>query len=120
MRPYLQPGRHMVAVLSGSFSAFGLVNRLLPDRVGRRLAARTLRIDEHCVFPAHYDRCTDRALTRLLTPWSTVEIESRFFSRAWAASLRPLALVQLSALPYVHVALWRGPRLQRTARPDPG
>lgn len=92
IRAYLRPGGHMVAVLSGSFSAFGLVNRLLPHRVGRRLAARTLRIDEHCVFRAHYDRCSDRALTRLLTPWSTVEIDPLYrgavYFRSFPALLR--------------------------------
>lgn len=96
MRSYLPPGGRMVAILSGSFSAFGLANRVLPDRVGRRLAARVLRIDEEHVFPAHYDRCHQSALTRLLATWSKIEIEPLYRGAVYFRSFPPLLHAYLS------------------------
>lgn len=78
MYSYLRPGGRMVAVLSGGFSAFGLINRVLPDALGGRVAANTLRISQEDVFPAHYDRCHERALRRLMSVWSATEIHAVF------------------------------------------
>jgi SAM-dependent methyltransferase len=96
MRSYLRPGGRMVAVFSGSYSAFGLINRLLPDRLGRRIAARALRIDQEHVFPAHYDHCHERALTRLLSSWSMVEIEPMYRGAVYFRSFPPLLRAYLA------------------------
>ncbi len=97
MRAYLQPGGHLVAFFSGAFSVFGLVNRVLPDRVGRPLVAWVMNRDPETVFPAPYDGCHPRALRRMLTSWSDWQILP-----AWggAAYLSPLPPVQRAYLWY--------------------
>jgi SAM-dependent methyltransferase len=74
LRGYLRPGGRLVAMLSGSFSAFALANRVLPDRLGRALMERLIARDPETVFHSYYDGCWHGALERMLTPWSRVEI----------------------------------------------
>ncbi len=54
---YLKPGGRFVALFSGSWSLFGLINRALPNRVGSRIVDRTMKRSENNipVFPAYYD-----------------------------------------------------------------
>ena len=76
LHAYLKPGGTLVSLFSGKWSAFGVVNRLLPDSVGHRLVDRTMRRSSNLllpVFPAYYDRCSARALRRLAAEWSEVE-----------------------------------------------
>jgi SAM-dependent methyltransferase len=76
---YLKPGGTFVAMFSGGRSVFGLVNRALPNAVGKRLVKRSMRRDETApVFPAHYDHCHDTALQVMLSKWSEVEIRALF------------------------------------------
>jgi len=76
---YLKPGGTFVAMLSGDRSVFGLVNRALPNAIGKRLVTRSMRRDETSpVFPAHYDRCHETALQVMLSKWSEVEIRALF------------------------------------------
>lgn len=74
LRSYLRPGGRMVALLSGSFSAFALVNKVLPASAGVWLMERLLHRDADTVFPAHYDRCHHAGLVRLLEPWSRADV----------------------------------------------
>jgi len=74
LRSYLRPGGRMVALLSGSFSAFGLVNRVLPARAGVWAMERLLHRDPETVFPAHYDRCHHSGLVRVLGTWSRADV----------------------------------------------
>lgn len=78
LRAYLRPQGHLVALFSGAFSAFGLLNRLLPPRVGIWAMKRLLAREPDTVYPAFYDHCYDAALRRLLTPWSNWELEPLF------------------------------------------
>lgn len=73
---YLKPGGVLVALFSGSWSAFGIANRVLPDRVGSELVGRVMRRrnSDRPVFPAHYDGCHASALRTTLADWSSVEI----------------------------------------------
>lgn len=75
---YLRPGGVVVAQLSGKFSAFAVLNQLIPNRVGVRLLDRLLGRDPGTVFPAYYDRCYASALARMLAGWSDVRIVPRF------------------------------------------
>jgi cyclopropane fatty-acyl-phospholipid synthase-like methyltransferase len=76
---YLKPDGTFVALFSGSRSAFGLVNRALPNAVAKRLVKRSMRRDETTpVFPAYYDRCHETALQVSLSKWSEVEIRALF------------------------------------------
>jgi SAM-dependent methyltransferase len=69
MRAYLRPGGQLVAMLSGTFSVHGILNKLIPGSLGVRLMRDLLGRDPSSVFPAYYDRCHYRALVRLLEPW---------------------------------------------------
>lgn len=95
MYSYLRPGGRMVAVLSGGLSAFGLINRVLPDAIGGRVAAKTLRISQEHVFPAHYDHCTERSLRRLLCAWSAAEIEAVYQGAIYFRSYPTLLRIYL-------------------------
>ena len=76
---YLKPGGAFVAMFSGARSVFGLVNRAMPNAVGKRLVKRSMRRDETTpVFPAYYDRCHETALRVMLSKWSEVEIRALF------------------------------------------
>lgn len=74
LRAYLRPGGHLVAMLSGTFSVQGVLNRLIPRSLGARLMRGLLARDPDSVFPAYYDRCHHGALTRLLEPWAGAEV----------------------------------------------
>jgi SAM-dependent methyltransferase len=71
---YLRPGGQLVALLSSSTSAFAVLNRVVPQRVGTALVARVMDRPPETVHPAHYDNCRHAALTRLLSGWSRAEI----------------------------------------------
>jgi SAM-dependent methyltransferase len=81
MRRYLKPGGTMFAQFSGTWSVFGIANRLIPERLAVKALARLLHREERTVFPAHYHHCWQSALERAMTPWSTVEI-TPFFTGA--------------------------------------
>ena len=74
LRAYLRPGGRLVAFFSGRFSAFALLNVLLPKRLGVSITARVMRRTPDTIFPAHYDGCYHGALERMLSPWSEREI----------------------------------------------
>jgi SAM-dependent methyltransferase len=75
---YLRPGGAVVAQLSGKFSAFALLNQLIPSRVATSLLACLLDRDPSTVFPAYYHHCYSSALERMLAGWSDVRIVPRF------------------------------------------
>ena len=74
LHDYLRPGGRLVAILSGRFSIFGMLNTVVPARTGVWLMQHLLRRDPESVFPAHYDRCSASALTRVLRGWSEAEV----------------------------------------------
>ncbi|MCA1689240.1 MAG: class I SAM-dependent methyltransferase, partial [Actinobacteria bacterium] len=74
MRAYLRPGGRLVAILSGRYSVQSVLNRLIPERLGVRLLRVLLDRDPETVFPAHYDRCHHRGLTRMLEPWAAATV----------------------------------------------
>ena len=96
MRAYLRPGGSLVALLSGRFSAFGILNAALPARLGVVLMQRLLRRDPESVFPAHYDRCHASALTRLLASWPRAEVRPIFQGGAYFNFALPLRSAYLA------------------------
>lgn len=74
LRSYLRPGGRIVALLSGSFSAFALLNKALPAKAGVWIMERLLGRHPDTVFPAHYDRCHHAALVKLLKSWSWADV----------------------------------------------
>lgn len=77
IRQYLRPGGTCVALFSGGWSAFGVINRVLPHRLGKRIVEPIMHRKETNtpVFPAYYDHCTARALERILAGWTQTEVE---------------------------------------------
>jgi SAM-dependent methyltransferase len=75
LRRYLKPGGHLVALFSGKFSAFAALNHLIPRRGAVLAMQHLLGRDPRTVFPAYYDRCYDGALKRLVSHWSSAEVE---------------------------------------------
>lgn len=87
---YLRPGGYAVISLSGRFSLFGLLNMLLPRRLGVGVVSRVMRRDPETVFPAYYDHCYRSALERLVQRWSSTSIVSAWNGAAYFRVLRPL------------------------------
>jgi SAM-dependent methyltransferase len=74
LRSYLRPGGTLVSMLSGRNAGFGILNRLLPHRVGSWVMQQALDRQPDTVFPANYDGCTDDGLHERLAPWSRREV----------------------------------------------
>jgi SAM-dependent methyltransferase len=98
VRNYLKPGGRFVAQFSGAWSAFGIINRILPDRIGAKVVDRTMRRTENNipVFPAFYDRCTARALAPLLATWASYRLTPIFFGATYFNFLPPARRVYLA------------------------
>lgn len=97
MRAYLVPGGTMVSKFSGTFSIFGLVNRVIPHRVSVWALHRFLGDDPERVFPAYYDRCWDSALHPLLEPWSEVRIDPLYMGAEYLSFVRPAQALYVGA-----------------------
>ncbi len=98
IRDYLKPGGLFVALFSGSWSAFGIINRLLPDRIGARIVDRTMSRTKNNVpvFPAYYDKCTARALSPLFEQWAEHEIVPLYNGAGYFGFLPPLQRIYLA------------------------
>jgi 2-polyprenyl-6-hydroxyphenyl methylase/3-demethylubiquinone-9 3-methyltransferase len=106
IRRYLKPGGRMVAQLSGTFSVFGIANRVVPPRLGVKAMEHLLNRDPESVFPAFYDRCWHSALARALEPWASAEVIPLYTGAGYLAFARPLQAVYLG---FEELA-WRGDR----------
>jgi SAM-dependent methyltransferase len=71
---YLLPDGQMVAMLSGLFSLFGVVNKVTPTHFGPWILRHMTGRDPETVFPAYYDRCYYSALVKLFGNWSAVDV----------------------------------------------
>ncbi len=89
IRSYLRPGGCFIASLSGAFSVYALINRLVPARFGVWAMYRFLARDPQTVFPAYYDRCWHSALHELMKQWSIWEIRP-FYNGAMYFNFSPV------------------------------
>jgi SAM-dependent methyltransferase len=96
LQAYLRPDGHLVALFSGRFSAFGILNGLIPARVGVMLMRTLLRRDPESVFPAYYDRCYASALESLLAGFSSVDVTPIFQGGSYFNFALPLRRVYLT------------------------
>lgn len=94
-RSYLKPGGRLLAQLSGTFSLFGLINRVVPAGLGVWAMRRLLGRDPETVFPAHYDHCWHTALRRMLEPWSQVDVGPLYTGGGYFGFWRPLQAAYL-------------------------
>jgi len=83
LHAYLHPGGHLVAQLSGAFSFFGILGRVLPLEVTKRALARVQQRPRETVFRTHYHRCWFSALRRMTSTWAEVEIVPRWGGDAY-------------------------------------
>jgi hypothetical protein len=97
IRSYLRPGGLFVAHLSGTFSPFGLANRVIPQRAAVWLMHRLLDRDPTSVFPAYYDKCWYSALESLGRCWKTFSVHPRY---AGAGYFRFSPMMQRLSLAY--------------------
>jgi SAM-dependent methyltransferase len=90
MRRYLRPGGCLVAQFSGTFSVFGLANRIVPQWAIQKLVDRILPGHSYVTFPAYYDKCWQNAIERLLDRWSQSEIDPYYAGLGYFQKLAPL------------------------------
>jgi SAM-dependent methyltransferase len=95
---YLKEGGTFVSLLSGSWSAFGVLNRMLPAQLGVRLVERVMRrsANDHPVFPAYYDQCYGTGLLRLFAAWRDVRIRPLYRGASYFHFSRPLQELYLA------------------------
>jgi len=74
IRSYLRPRGVLVTQLSGTFSGFGVINKLVPQKVGIWAMRILLARAPETVFPAYYDHCYYSALIRFMSPWSEFKV----------------------------------------------
>jgi SAM-dependent methyltransferase len=93
LHSYLRPGGTLISMFSGKWSIFGIINAIIPQRLGATVVAKTMRRRAHNipVFPAYYDQCYDQALRKLTASWSQVEINPYFRGATYFNFSRTLA-----------------------------
>lgn len=96
LREVLRPGGVMLALLSGSFSAFALLARVMPHDLRVWAMARYLDQPEEEKFPTYYDRCHVGALERLLASWSSVTLHPFYAGAVYFGMWRPLQRTYLA------------------------
>ena len=74
IRAYLRPGGKLVALFSGRFSIFAMLNLAIRTSLSARIMRKLHKRDPKTVFPAYYHRCWHRALVTTFANWKEVEI----------------------------------------------
>lgn len=95
LHSYLRPGGKLVSHLSGAWSVFAIVNRVIP----KRLALAFLKLigrDPGTVFKAYYHRCWYTGLDRILSTWSEHQVIPRFLGAGYFRFARPLQSLYLA------------------------
>jgi SAM-dependent methyltransferase len=95
MRCYLREGGLMLSLVSGAYSAFALLNKLVPDRVGVLAMEYLLGRDPDTVFPAKYDHCLYDPLASMLMSWREFEVVPRYRGAEYFGFARWLQRVYL-------------------------
>lgn len=96
IRSYLKPGGVFVAHLSGGRSVFGLINKLIPHRTAKFALSTLIGRNPETVFPAHYDRCWERALKDIGSSWDSFEVTPRFAGATYFNFAPPLRKAYLA------------------------
>jgi SAM-dependent methyltransferase len=92
---YLKPQGVLVALFSGRFAAFAIVNRLVPERIGEFAMVRLLGRDPETMFRAFYDRASYTALVPLLTKWNRWEVVPLYLGAGYFAFNKTLCKAYL-------------------------
>jgi SAM-dependent methyltransferase len=105
LRSYLVPGGRLVALFSGAFSVFGVINAIVPTRVGVTAMHHLLGRPPDTVFPAFYDRCRSGAVKQMLSSWASAEVRAGFRGASYFSFL---PVLQKAYLAYENWAANRG------------
>jgi SAM-dependent methyltransferase len=89
-RRYLRSGGAFVALFSGTLSAFGVVNRVVPRPLGVAAMKHLLGREPETVFPAYYDGTRYAPLRRHFQDWQSAEIVPLFRGAGYFSFSRPL------------------------------
>jgi SAM-dependent methyltransferase len=89
---YLRPGGTAVIQMTGRYSPFSLLNRLLPDRIGEKIVQLTQNRGSEDIFPALYEKCSYRALSRIMRKdgWDAWEVRPLFIGAPYVLFSKPL------------------------------
>lgn len=98
IKRYLRPGGTFVTLFSGTWSAFGVINRVLPNKLGARIVDPIMRRTERNipVFPAHYDKCHASALRPMFSTWAEADIRGLYGGAGYFGFARPVQRVYLA------------------------
>lgn len=96
LRLSLRPGGTLLAQLTGSNAGFALLGRVMPHRARAWVATRLLGHKEEEKFPTRYDRSSQKALDRMLSAWSEVEIVPFYRGAPYFGFFRPLQRAYLA------------------------
>lgn len=77
----LRPGGNLLIFVPNKFAFFALINRLLPEKEKKAVLFRIFphKNDGHSGFPAYYNRCTPRELSKLAHVAGLEQKEIRFY-----------------------------------------
>lgn len=96
LREVLRPGGVMVSQLSGPFSAFALLARVVPHPVRVWAMARYLNHPEEEKFPTRYHHCHASGLERMLASWSSATVHPYYRGAGYFGMCRPLQRAYVS------------------------
>jgi len=98
IRAYLRDGGTFVALLSGSFAVYAVVNKILPNRIGHVLVSRVMgrTADKTPVFPASYDRCYVTGLRQVFGTFSHLTVTPFYRAAHYFAFSPPLMRAYLA------------------------
>jgi 2-polyprenyl-6-hydroxyphenyl methylase/3-demethylubiquinone-9 3-methyltransferase len=102
VRLYLRPGGTFVAMFSGRFSVFGVLNALIPESWKSWLFQRLLGGARHKVFPAPYHHCWYSAIERATKRWSSAEIVPFYTAADYFRFSRPIQTLYLQYEDSIH------------------
>ena len=101
VRMYLKPGGVFVAMFSGTYSVFGVINKLLPLDVGRWFLKKLLNRDLDKVFPAYYDSCYYSKIRQIASSWGGARIVPRYRGANYFEFSRPIQRIYLMYENYI-------------------
>lgn len=90
LRSYLRPGGRLVAQLSGTYSLFAMADKVMPTKAKQWALRRVQGREASSVFPAHYDRCWQSALDRMMAPWSEWDVIPAYSGAGYFSFARPV------------------------------
>jgi SAM-dependent methyltransferase len=94
----LKPGGRFVHLLPSRYAPFAVINRILPQRVARRLLCFCWpEVRGICGFPAYYDRCSPSAMTKVLRQngFEIRDLQTAYYQSFYFRFFVPLFLLSM-------------------------